>query len=104
MHYLYKRLHFIEVLGLERTIFERWWKKGTEKYKNKYIAGSHFKSGSITTADFPLESNDILISLQKIYYPVHRVIQHLILLLRMGKGLSKVLAMHSVESSILYLF
>jgi hypothetical protein len=26
------------------------------------MVGSHFKSGSITTADFPLESNDINIA------------------------------------------
>lgn len=64
-----------------------------KKYKNKYGASSHFKSCSISTADFPLESDDILISLRKIYYPVRRVIQRSILLLRMGTGLSKVLAM-----------
>jgi len=59
-----------------------------KKYKNTYGAGSHFKSCPISTADFPLESDDILISFQKIYYPVRRVIQRSILLLRMGTGLS----------------
>lgn len=93
LYQLYIRLHFTVKIRKDRLRTVVGYKELLKKYKNKYEAGSHFKSCSISTADFPLESNDILISLQKIYYPVRRVIRRSILLLRMGQGLSKVLAM-----------